>query len=353
MIHTSTLTLKPIPPYDFELTGSIFSSGDPQICRYEHEEFWQVVRLNSKRMLATVHSNGTVDAPELSAELKSNSKITAAEHREAEGFIYKTFNLGLDLKPFYRAVKRDPVLKSITGSLKGLRFVKTASVFEALVDAICEQQISLTVARSVETKITKTFGDPVKIGAHTYYAFPTPQSLAGASTDSHGQARGNLSSEQHEPGTRLRVWEAPTALPVEGATGYPLAGVPVIDQLRACGLSQKKAEYVRDMSRMVADGQLNPDKFLTYTQMDDVIAELTRIRGIGLWTVEYVLIRGMGRLEAMPADDLGIRRCISLYYFHGEKITADQARETAVNWGPWRGLASFYLLSATRLGIEV
>ena len=110
---------------------------------------------------------------------------------------------------------------------------------------------------------------------------------------------------------------------------------------------------MRDMSRMVADGQLNPDKFLTYTQMDDVIAELTRIRGIGLWTVEYVLIRGMGRLEAMPADDLGIRRCISLYYFHGEKITADQARETAVNWGPWRGLASFYLLSATRLGIEV
>ena len=95
MIHTSTLALKPIPPYDFALTGSIFSSGDPQICRYEHGEFWQVIRLNNKLMLVTVRSTGTIDAPELSAELKSTNKLTAAEHREAEGFIYKTFNLGL------------------------------------------------------------------------------------------------------------------------------------------------------------------------------------------------------------------------------------------------------------------
>jgi hypothetical protein len=208
MIRTSTLALKPIPPYDFELTGSIFSSGDPQICRYEQGNLWQVIRLNSKLLLATVQSIGTVDTPELSATLKSNSKLTEAEQKETGSFIYKTFNLGLDLKPFYRAVKHDPVLKNITGSLKGLRFMKTASVFEALVYAICEQQISLTVARSIENKIIKGLGDSLKIGAHTYYTFPTPQSLAAASIDSRGRARGNLSSEHGE-----REGEAPAALP--------------------------------------------------------------------------------------------------------------------------------------------
>jgi len=230
MSHTLQIVLHPLPPYDFHLSSSIFSSGDPQICRYEHGNLWQVIRLNSKLMLVTVRSTGTIDAPELSAELKSTSKLTEVERKETGRLIHSLLNLGLDLKLFYRAVQHDPVLKSITGSLKGLRFMKTASVFEALVYAICEQQISLTVARSIETKIIKAFGDSLKIGARTYYAFPTPQSLAAASIDSRGQARENLSSEQHEREGEAGYPRAGGALPMEGATGYPLAGVPVMEE---------------------------------------------------------------------------------------------------------------------------
>ncbi len=306
MTHSSTLMLKPIPPYDFDLTGSIFSSGDPQICRYEHGHLWQVIRVGNKLLLVTARSTGSVEAPELSITLESASPQSTELRGQAGRFMYGLLNLGLDLKPFYRAAKRDPVLREITKAFKGLRFMKTASVFEALVYAICEQQISLTVTRSIENKIVKAFGEQLKIGGKTYYAFPTPRSLASVS----------------------------------------------MENLRACGLSQKKAEYVRDMSLMVAQRQLNPDTFLTYESMDDIIKELTAIRGIGLWTAEYVLIRGMARLEAMPADDLGLRRSISHYYFHGEKIFAGQARAVAEGWGRWRGLASFYLLSAMRLSLK-
>jgi DNA-3-methyladenine glycosylase II len=342
MTHTSTFTLTPVPPYDFDLSCSIFSKGDPQIRRYEDGQLRYVIRLSKKLVLALVQGSGTVNAPGLEVTLESRSPLTQGERRQAALLIYDTFMLGLDLKPFYRAVKHDPVFTSITANLKGLRFMKTATVFEALVDAICEQQISLTVARAIETRIIKAFGDPLKIGADTHYAFPTPQSLAaGRAIDSCGQARVNLSSEHGE-----REGEARQALPDEGATR-----APVINSLRACGLSRKKAEYIQGMAGMVAKGELDPERFPVDAQTDDIIEQFTSIRGIGLWTAEYALIRGMARLESMPADDLGIRRCISRYYFRGDPVTAAQARATAESWGPWRGLASFYLLSAERLNI--
>jgi DNA-3-methyladenine glycosylase II len=342
MGHEWKSILKPVSPYDFDLSATIFSSGDKQIRRYENGQFWQVIRLGNKLVLATVRSIGTVDAPELTFTLASTRMLNKDEQSEAGAFMYRLLNLGLDLRSFYKGVKHDAVLRRLTGNLKGLRFMTTGSLFEALVYAICEQQISLAVARYIETKIIKAFGDTVRIGGDTYYAFPTPQALSEAA-DSHEQRRGNLPSEHGE-----REGVAPAALPTEGATRAPV----IAQQLRACGLSQKKAEYVRDISRMVARKELDLDKFGGYKHSDEIIDELRKIRGIGLWTAEYVLIRGMSRLEALPADDLGIRRSISRYYFHDEKITAEQARRLAENWGPWRGLASFYLLSAQRLGIK-
>ncbi len=224
MGHEWKSRLKPVPPYDFDLSATIFSSGDKQIRRYENGQFWQVIRLGNKLALATVRSIGTVDAPELTFTLASTRMLNKDEQSEAGAFMYKLLNLGLDLKSFYKGVKHDAVLTRLTGNLKGLRFMTTGSLFEALVYAICEQQISLVVARSIETKIIKAFGDTVRIGGDTYYAFPTPQALSEAAADSHEPHRGNLRSEHGEPGTRLRVREAPAALLAEGATGYPLAG---------------------------------------------------------------------------------------------------------------------------------
>jgi DNA-3-methyladenine glycosylase II len=81
--------------------------------------------------------------------------------------------------------------------------------------------------------------------------------------------------------------------------------------------------------------------------------ELGKIRGVGVWTAEMTMIRGMQKFDVIPADDLGLRRVISHYYHHCEKITGDVARRTAQSWAGWRGLASFYLIMAKQLGIEV
>jgi DNA-3-methyladenine glycosylase II len=84
-----------------------------------------------------------------------------------------------------------------------------------------------------------------------------------------------------------------------------------------------------------------------------IIRVLDELRGIGPWTAELTLLRGMQRWDILPADDFGIRRVISTYYYRGTPIKAADARETAKIWGKWQGLAAFYLILAEAKGITV
>jgi DNA-3-methyladenine glycosylase II len=126
-----------------------------------------------------------------------------------------------------------------------------------------------------------------------------------------------------------------------------------VEELRQCGLSQRKAEYIKSASTLITEGKLNLEKLKNYDNADDIIRELDKVRGVGVWTAELTMLRGMQRLEALPADDLGLRRVISHYYCGGKQITSAQAREIAEGWGKWKGLAAYYLIVASMFGIEV
>ena len=84
----------------------------------------------------------------------------------------------------------------------------------------------------------------------------------------------------------------------------------------------------------------------THQNPEEIIAELDAIRGIGVWTAELTMLRGMQKLDALPADDLGVRRVISRYFCGGKPIRSAEAREIAKSWGRWKGLAAFYLIIA-------
>ncbi len=184
--------------------------------------------------------------------------------------------------------------------MNGLKVPSAVTVFEALIDSIIEQQISLNVAHVLQTNLIKKFGDFLRLDSRVYFAYPTPKQLAEAS----------------------------------------------IEELRKCGLSAKKSEYIRDISKMVADGKLDLEAFKQYNDVEKIIKELDEIRGIGVWTAELTIVRGMQKYEAIPADDLGLRRVISHFYCNDKKITGEQARKISERWGKWKGLASFYLIVA-------
>lgn len=301
------LYLKPIPPYDLDLSAKIFAEGgDEHIRTFRDGTFWQVLKVDDQLVLAKARSTGTVEQPQLCLDLESDGEVSEDLERKARCLLSSILHLNLDLESFYKAVDGDRIMRELARLLRGLKSPSTPTVFEALVDSILEQQVSIKVAWVLENRLIKAFGDSLKVDGQTYYAFPEPAKLASLT----------------------------------------------VEDLKPLGLSARKAEYILGSSKLASNG-LDLEKFKNYTDPDKVIEELCRIRGIGVWTAELTMVRGMGMIDAIPADDLGLKRCISHYYCGDRKIAEAEARKIAEAWKGWRGLASFYLIMAERLGIEL
>jgi len=300
MVFTESFTFEPLAPFSLDLSAQVFSSGDRQVRSYANGVFSQVLRVDVALFLANVFSTGTVDLPKLVVELKSNKPITAQTIKAAKEAITYLFSLDFDLAVLYREVESDSTMHKITQQLYGFKFPTTPTVFESLVDAIVEQQISIKVARTIEERFAKKFGDKLDIDGETYYAFPTPQNVKDT----------------------------------------------CINDIRSCGLSERKAEYIYNAAQLIVEGKLNLEEMKNTSNPEEIIAELDEIKGIGVWTAELTMLRGMQRFDALPADDFGIKRVISKYYYGGKPVKAAEAREIAKAWGKWKGLAAFYLISA-------
>ena len=115
-----------------------------------------------------------------------------------------------------------------------------------------------------------------------------------------------------------------------------------VHTLRNCGLSQRKVEYLIEIATQFSSGAVDP---LTWAVLDDetIIEQLVRVRGVGRWTAEMVLIFGLLRPNVLPLDDLGLQRAVGLRYFSGRRVSVGTLRRLALNWEPWRSVATWYL----------
>ncbi len=125
--------------------------------------------------------------------------------------------------------------------------------------------------------------------------------------------------------------------------------------LRAAGLSANKLLALRDLASKTLDSTV-PTITVAVELSDDALIEcLTRVRGIGLWTVQMLLLFYLGRPDVMPASDFGIRKAFSLLYRRGRPVTPDAILRHAKRWRPHRSLASWYLWRSldAELALEV
>jgi 3-methyladenine DNA glycosylase/8-oxoguanine DNA glycosylase len=120
--------------------------------------------------------------------------------------------------------------------------------------------------------------------------------------------------------------------------------------MMAAGLSRSKADAIRNLAAWFAANRKTAEA-LPELPDDDVVKALTAIAGIGAWTVNVFLIFNLGRLDVMPAGDLGIRRGVQLVYGLEDVATAKQVQERAQLWRPYRSIASIYLRNAVKLKI--
>ena len=114
------------------------------------------------------------------------------------------------------------------------------------------------------------------------------------------------------------------------------------EKLRACGLSNAKVGFVRDLAAHVHDGSLKLGALKRLSD-DEVIAELIKVKGIGEWSAHMHLIFHMGRLDVLPVGDLGLRMAAFKLYGLEEYATAAELTEIAEPWRPYRSLGSYYL----------
>jgi DNA-3-methyladenine glycosylase II len=284
----------------------IFSGGDPQIRTYENGIFRQVLDIRGTAVLAEVFSSGTTDAPELYSTIRPDDALSKSGEADVRNKISSMFNITDDVSSFYQAMEKDSIMASLVSQLRGVKSPTTPTVFEALVDSVIEQQISLKAAHSIEKRLIRAVGSPLVIENMVYYGYPIPRNLA----------------------------ETP-------------------DQVfRTCGLTRRKGEYIRDISRQILSGVLDPVNFRVFTDTETIISELIKIRGIGRWTAELTILRGLHRPDAFPADDIGVRRFIARFSLNDKKISSDEARSFAERWGAWKGFAAYYLEIADLLGIS-
>lgn len=122
------------------------------------------------------------------------------------------------------------------------------------------------------------------------------------------------------------------------------------DSIAPVGLSKSKTRTVRNLAEWFAANR-KMAKALPELPDEAVIAALTGISGIGAWTANVFLIFGLGRLDVMPAADLGIRRGVQLVYAFKDAATPKQVHEKALLWRLYRSIASIYLWNAVKLKI--
>jgi DNA-3-methyladenine glycosylase II len=182
-------------------------------------------------------------------------------------------------------VKRDRILKKIIPRFPDIWLTTRGNPFITLARSICGQQISVKAAESVWQRVLLECGKR-----------PSPASVQKAG----------------------------------------------LERLRAAGLSGRKAEYILDLSTHFSDKLVQPAKWARMPD-EEIIEELTAIRGIGRWTAEMFLIFNLQRPDVLPLDDVGLLNAISLHYFSGEPVSRFEAREVAQGWQPFRTVATWYL----------
>jgi DNA-3-methyladenine glycosylase II len=114
------------------------------------------------------------------------------------------------------------------------------------------------------------------------------------------------------------------------------------ERLREAGLSGRKVEYVRDLAAHVISGELELDR-LDQLGDEEVIEEITAVRGFGVWSAQMFLIFFLDRPDVLPTGDLGIRRAVQVEYGLPELPAPAELTEIAEPWRPHRSLACIYL----------
>jgi DNA-3-methyladenine glycosylase II len=290
-------TLHPRPPYNFALTLDILARYSHPTSDVAHDGgYWRVLRDGQSLALLRVDGLGTVAAPELAISLVT---ATGAVHHDALlAQMGHVLSVESDVAGFYRYASQEPTLWAVVEPLVGLRWLRTPSVFEALMTTVIEQQIAWTTAQKAQRWLVDWGGHHIAWDGLDFYAFPTPAQIAAAT----------------------------------------------VEDLTPLKITFKRMQVMIDIARQVVAGQLNLEGLL-HQPTDAAYKALVAIQGIGHWTATWTIQRSKGWHNYVGHNDVALQAAVNHYFYGGSgKIPEAQVVETFARYGDYAGMAANYTI---------
>jgi len=284
-------------PFRLDLTvWALRRRSHNAIDRWDGISYSRVLEVRGTSLEALVgQAPGGATGP-LAVELRSQERLTTATEEEVRILLSRILGLQVDLTGFYRLARHDGRLSSLATRFKGMRPPRFPSIFETLVNAIACQQLSLTVGIHLLNRLAERYGSSTG-GSGAPTGFPSPMRLASAR----------------------------------------------LEDLRALGFSASKARAITGLAGQVASGEVELED-LGHLEDEKVQAELLALAGVGRWSTEYTMLRGLGRLQVLPGDDVGARNNLRRRYGLAPSAGYDELADLSRQWWPYGGLVYFHLL---------
>lgn len=294
-----TFALRPRPPFRLDLTvWALRRRAHNVVDRFDDGVWRRILVIGRSPVALAVTQTRRGSRPEI--EVRISAARPQAVKAEVAAIVTRMLGLEVDLSDFYRLARGDTRLWQLADRLRGTKPVRYATVFEAFANAIACQLVSLSAGMHVLNRLAGTFG-----------------------------VRGDID------GTATPMRSFPAAAAVERSNP---------DALRALGLSRQKGEYLIGLARITIDPKDRDFASIEKLADDDAIARLSRIRGVGRWTAEYVMLRGFGRTNIFPGDDVGGRNKLFEWFGLTGEPTYDGVGTMLERWHPYGGLIYLHLI---------
>jgi DNA-3-methyladenine glycosylase II len=298
----NTFELKPVSPFRLDLTvWTLRRRQDNVVDRWDGTTYRRVLPVPAGPVEVAV----TQTAPAETSRLKvavAGQPVCAAIRAAVTTALERLLGLRIDLTEFYQFAAQDWQLGPLAQRFQGMKPPRYASVFEGVINAVACQQVTLTLGIRLLNRLAVACGAAFGEGTEAVHAFPRPVDLAGLS--------------------------------------------PAV--LRQFGFSHQKGRSMIELARSVAEGHLDLERLAALSD-DEAVQRLGELRGVGRWTAEYVLLRGLGRPHIFPGDDVGARNNLQRWLRLANPLDYQGVRRVLSRWDDYAGLVYFHLL-LDRLG---
>ncbi|MFL5665068.1 MAG: DNA-3-methyladenine glycosylase family protein [Ktedonobacteraceae bacterium] len=296
MIQESFL-VHPHSPFRLDLTvWALRRRTHNRIDQWNGTVYTRVLLVDHVPVKVCVSQRQADNNPELQVNVCSPAPVEQGTAKIKEA-LQRMLGLQVDVTGFYMLAKKDPLLSPLAQHFLGLKPPRFPSLFEALLNAFACQQVSLDVGIMLLNRLTATYGMKFADGQPALSAFPEPAALANAS----------------------------------------------IERIRTLGVSHQKARAITELATALVKNQRD-FSMLGAMNNEEAKTSLSSMRGVGRWTAEYVLLRGLGRLDTFPGDDVGAQKNLQQLLHLEEKPPYEKVKELTSPWQPYAGFVYFHLL---------